>query len=69
MTDPNFMGAVHVRANPLILKGAIFSTAVSSNLGAMSWSFSSSLVSRINAKRWRVLMNQNCRPDYFGSLS
>lgn len=57
LTDPNFMGALHVRANPLILKGAIFSTAVSSNLGAMSWGFSSSLVSPVYAKSWRVLIH------------
>ncbi|KAI5481856.1 hypothetical protein MNV49_000133 [Pseudohyphozyma bogoriensis] len=41
--DDNFTNAPHVVANPRILTGAIFSTALASNLGAFSWTFSSSL--------------------------
>lgn len=43
LRDPNFHRAPHVVADPRILTGAIFSTAMASNLGAFSWTFSSSL--------------------------
>ncbi|SCV70380.1 BQ2448_1774 [Microbotryum intermedium] len=43
LRDPNFSQAPHALANPKILTGAIFSTAMASNLGAFSWTFSSSL--------------------------
>lgn len=34
LRDSNFTGAAQVLADPRILKGAIFSTALASNLGA-----------------------------------
>ncbi|ORY64732.1 hypothetical protein BCR35DRAFT_295125 [Leucosporidium creatinivorum] len=43
LRDSAFQTAPHVLADPRILKGAIFSTALASNLGAFSWTFSSSL--------------------------
>lgn len=43
LRDPNFSEASHVLADSRILQGAIFSTAISSNLGAFSFTFSSSL--------------------------
>lgn len=43
LRDSAFHSAPHVLADPRILKGAIFSTALASNLGAFSWTFSSSL--------------------------
>ncbi|SCZ87544.1 BZ3500_MvSof-1268-A1-R1_Chr2-2g05010 [Microbotryum saponariae] len=43
LRDPNFSNAPHIVAGPKILTGAIFSAALASNLGAFSWTFSSSL--------------------------
>lgn len=43
LRDSAFQTAPHILADPRILKGAIFSTALASNLGAFSWTFSSSL--------------------------
>ncbi|KDE03406.1 hypothetical protein MVLG_06122 [Microbotryum lychnidis-dioicae p1A1 Lamole] len=43
LRDPKFSHAPHIVASPKILAGAIFSTALASNLGAFSWTFSSSL--------------------------
>jgi Na+/H+ antiporter NhaD/arsenite permease-like protein len=41
--DPNFIDSPTVKADPRILKSAIFAVALGSNLGAFSFTFSASL--------------------------
>ncbi|KAM0746296.1 hypothetical protein T439DRAFT_360610 [Meredithblackwellia eburnea MCA 4105] len=43
LREPAFLESSNVVADPRILKGAIFSTALASNIGAVSWTFSASL--------------------------
>lgn len=58
LLDPNFARAPHVLADPRILQGAIFSTALASNLGACSWTFSSSLAGLL----WVSILKQKGVP-------
>lgn len=58
LLDPKFSQAPHVVADPRILRGAIFSTALASNLGACSWTFSSSLAGLL----WVSILRQKGVP-------
>lgn len=54
LRDANFASAPHVLADPRIMQGAIFSTALASNLGAVGWTFSSSLAGLL----WVTILRQ-----------
>lgn len=54
LRDANFSSAPHVLADPRIFKGAIFSVALASNLGAFSWTISSSLAGLL----WSTILLQ-----------
>jgi len=54
LRSPSFTQAPHVVANPLILRGAIYSLALSSNLGAFSWTISASLAGLL----WSTILRQ-----------
>lgn len=43
LTDHHFRSAPHVQADPRILRAAIFTTALASNVGAFSFTFPASL--------------------------
>ncbi|KAK4704968.1 hypothetical protein P7C70_g1252, partial [Phenoliferia sp. Uapishka_3] len=54
LRDANFALSPHVLADPRIMKGAIFSTAMASNVGAVSWCFSASLAGLL----WESILRQ-----------
>lgn len=54
LRSPSFTQAPHVVADPLILRGAIYSLALSSNLGAFSWTISASLAGLL----WTTILRQ-----------
>jgi len=54
LRSPSFTRAPHVVADPLILRGAIYSLALSSNLGAFSWTISASLAGLL----WTTILRQ-----------
>ncbi|GAA5926803.1 uncharacterized protein JCM15063_000374 [Sporobolomyces koalae] len=54
LRSPSFTQAPHVVADPLILRGAVYSLALSSNLGAFSWTISASLAGLL----WTTILRQ-----------
>lgn len=52
--DSAFQNAPHVIADPRILRGAIYSTAMASNIGAFSWAACSSLAGLL----WMSILRQ-----------
>ncbi|KAL8277058.1 hypothetical protein RQP46_010592 [Phenoliferia psychrophenolica] len=54
LTDDRFALSPRVLADPRIMKGAIFSTAMASNVGAISWTFSASLAGLL----WNSILRQ-----------
>ncbi|GAA5825181.1 hypothetical protein JCM11251_006132 [Rhodosporidiobolus azoricus] len=56
--SPTFTSSARVLADPRILKGAIYSLALASNVGAMSWTISSSLAGLLWA---RILQQKGIR--------
>ncbi|KAK4045966.1 hypothetical protein OIV83_006477 [Microbotryomycetes sp. JL201] len=54
LRDPNFANAAHVVADRRIMHGAIFSTAMATNIGAFSWTLSSSLAGLL----WVTILQQ-----------
>ncbi|CEQ41207.1 SPOSA6832_02886, partial [Sporobolomyces salmonicolor] len=54
LRSSSFTSAPHVAADPLILRGAIYSLALASNLGAFSWTVSASLAGLL----WTSILKQ-----------